>query len=636
MIKIGTILKLYKVAQLQYLLPIIFVVSLGLIAGCTESNHSDSNEKFDNLQPHPRLLLTDERIGELKIQVQVDTFSSVYFSHLVSWADSLAEVDLLEREVTGRRMLRISGRLLEKVTVLGMVSVITENNKYSEAAIRQLRRVAEFEDWNPSHFLDTAEMTAGVALGYDWFYDQLSPEDRSLLSNAILKKGLEPSFQYNEWATRSNNWNSVGHGGMTLGALAVADIDPETSLKVLERAYENVHLVKESYAPDGAYVEGPMYWSYGTIYLTKYISALKTALDKDYDLRKIPGFIESADYIHQVVAPSGNYFNYGDNHTERVFLPTLFWFGNHTNRADLTEFNRKLVLDHSADSNVSRPGYIRGGARFAPLSLIWRNYETSKEFHKKPLFWKAAGEMPVALMRTSWENPEASFLGIKGGIGHLSHAQMDVGSFVLEAGGVRWVIDLGHQDYHSLESAGLHIWNYRQDSDRWKVFRLGSESHNIPRFGDEMQISTGFSKINKIEDSNAIGKVKIDLSEVYSGQAEQIIRYAKLNNNGSISIRDNWISISDSTLDYSWQMLTRAYVVKTDEGFDLTQDGKTMNVKVESSSGSYKIITEEVDKLLNDFDEPNPGVTRIRVLVESSSNEYENDLILEFNLIEED
>jgi hypothetical protein len=33
---------------------------------------------------------------------------------------------------------------------------------------------AAFSDWNPSHFLDVAEMTAALAIGYDWLYEEVS------------------------------------------------------------------------------------------------------------------------------------------------------------------------------------------------------------------------------------------------------------------------------------------------------------------------------------------------------------------------------------------------------------------------------------------------------------------------------
>ena len=41
--------------------------------------------------------------------------------------------------------------------------------------------MSKFEDWNPSHFLDVAEMTAGLAIGYDWLYDELPASSKKLM-----------------------------------------------------------------------------------------------------------------------------------------------------------------------------------------------------------------------------------------------------------------------------------------------------------------------------------------------------------------------------------------------------------------------------------------------------------------------
>ena len=46
--------------------------------------------------------------------------------------------------------------------------------------------------------------------------------------------------------------------------------------------------------------------------------------------------------------------------------------------------------------------------------------------------------------------PDASFLGVKGGMPKYNHGHMDVGSFVFDADGVRWAEDLGSQNYHSI------------------------------------------------------------------------------------------------------------------------------------------------------------------------------------------
>lgn len=47
------------------------------------------------------------------------------------------------------------------------------------------------KDWNPSHFFDVAEIAAAVATGYDWLYQTLTPERRTMCEQAIIEKALK-------------------------------------------------------------------------------------------------------------------------------------------------------------------------------------------------------------------------------------------------------------------------------------------------------------------------------------------------------------------------------------------------------------------------------------------------------------
>ena len=60
---------------------------------------------------------------------------------------------------------------------------------------------ARFSDWNPSHFLDVAEMTFALAVGYDWLYDQLDRASRKEIRTAIVDKGVVLPFE-----TRHKGW----------------------------------------------------------------------------------------------------------------------------------------------------------------------------------------------------------------------------------------------------------------------------------------------------------------------------------------------------------------------------------------------------------------------------------------------
>ena len=88
--------------------------------------------------------------------------------------------------------------------------------------------------------------------------------------------------------------------------------------------------------------------------------------------------------------------------------------------------------------------------------MIWGKdipFNEIKEPVKK--VYVAQGKNPVCLMRTSWKDPEALFIGFKAGSPSVNHGHMDIGSFIAEANGVRWAVDLGSQNYESLESKGM-------------------------------------------------------------------------------------------------------------------------------------------------------------------------------------
>jgi hypothetical protein len=169
--------------------------------------------------------------------------------------------------MTGRRLLSVSRDCLNRVTLLAAAYRMTGDLKYFTQAEAELLAAAAFSDWNPSHFLDVGEMTAALGIGYDRFYVELSDDSKSRIRTAIVEKGLNPSFGPNNWwVNTEHNWNQVCHGGLTLGALAIRNDEPELAARIIHRAVNSITVAMDEYAPDGAYPEGPGYWSYGTMY----------------------------------------------------------------------------------------------------------------------------------------------------------------------------------------------------------------------------------------------------------------------------------------------------------------------------------------------------------------------------------
>ena len=64
------------------------------------------------------------------------------------------------------------------------------DRRYLERAWHDLQAGAAFPDWHPFHWLDTAEMTAAFALGYDWFTRGGTDVQRAVLRRRCSSKGL--------------------------------------------------------------------------------------------------------------------------------------------------------------------------------------------------------------------------------------------------------------------------------------------------------------------------------------------------------------------------------------------------------------------------------------------------------------
>ena len=58
-------------------------------------------------------------------------------------------------------------------------------------AYEENETVANFPDWNPRHYLDTAEQAAKVAICYDWLYDVWTAEQREVIETALYKHAVK-------------------------------------------------------------------------------------------------------------------------------------------------------------------------------------------------------------------------------------------------------------------------------------------------------------------------------------------------------------------------------------------------------------------------------------------------------------
>ncbi len=503
---------------------------------------------------HPRLFITKHHDTALLKKINADPVLTEAKTILIQQANSLEDISPVIHEKQGRRMLHVSRLCLSRVMTLSSAYQFTGNTNFAARAEKEMLAAASFKDWNPSHFLDVAEMTAALAIGYDWLSDALDPSARTIIRQAIVEKGLKTSLRGGWWVDTHNNWNQVCHGGLTLGALAVMTEEPALAVKIINRAIKKLPTAMHEYAPDGAYPEGPSYWRYGTTYNVIMIAALESALNTDFGLSETEGFLNTSDYYIHSRGPQGLHFNYSDGREGTSPSAALYWFAKKRQAPHLLQYERKLFKSNLANMHRS-PKTL---SSTLPLALIWYPAE-EKDAATPSLHWTGNGPSPVSFHRSDWNSEQATFFGFKGGTPAASHGHMDVGCFVIDASGERWASDLGMQGYYSLESKGIGLWEREQDGQRWSVFRLNTFSHNTLVVNGQQQRVAGFAPIIQFSDTAPMPHTIIDMSSLYKTQLASAQRGMALLADKSVLIQDDLRS-NDKKAKVRWAMVTAAKI----------------------------------------------------------------------------
>ena len=210
-------------------------------------------------------------------------------------------------------------------------------------------------------------------------------------------------------------------------------------------------------------------------------------------------------------------------------------------------------------------------------------------------------------MRTSWTDPNAIYVGFKGGSVSVNHAHMDIGSFIMEADGVRWAMDFGMQEYESLESKGIQLFGRTQNAQRWTVFRLTNLVHNTLTINNQHQRVTGSAQFTGSSTTPNFMNAVTDMSEIYNGVLASVSRGIAIVNKQYVVVRDE-IEARDTVTTIRWTLLTPADVKITGANeVELTKDGKKLYLQVESPV-KVTMKTWSTDPP-NSYDAPNPGTT---------------------------
>ena len=521
----------------------------------------------------PRLVLNTTIEKNLKAKLKTDPVIRNMYAAIKLNAGNIMTEPLLERKLTGRRLLSVSREMLYRINMLGMVYRMEGDPKVLQRINEEVLAVCNFTDWNPSHYLDVAEMSMAVAIALDWTAGKLPKSTIELAKNALIDKGIKPSWPESGknpgWSYGTNNWNQVCNGGMIAASIVIAEKDPELAAKTIWRALDGLPHSLVEYMPDGVYPEGSTYWSYGTSFSVVTAAMLESAFGSDFGHSTYPGFMESAVFRTLTNAPSGWYYNFADCGDRRGNQGdvTLAWFAAKTGNSAFFEKDRFLVPAEEM-GKLSRVG----GA-----ALVWLAQYEAKTLVKAPTAWKGGGANPIIIFTGGENDPRQYYFGGKGGRGTVNHGNMDGGSFVFELDGVRWSVDPGNQDYNALEITGFDLWGKCQECERWTLLTKNNFGHSTLSVNDQLHVVDGMATITDFKTGDK-PEGTIDLTPTFAGLLKSASRRFVKDSNASLYIEDN-IETTDSTRIVTWQMMTAADVEIVEGGAILRQDGKQLRIE---------------------------------------------------------
>lgn len=491
---------------------------------------------------HPSLFMDEGDFRQLrKVLKSTDNKALVQMHQTyVAWADEFVRNndDVTFSPNNSGKLILVSRNALSQIASCSYAYRHTGEKKYLLRAEAVLNAVCGFPSWNPSHYLDVAEMSLAVSIGYDWLYKDLRKETREKCEQVIKTHCLDVADgEYRRLFALKNNWGQVLNAGLLCSCIAFIDVYPGICRELLERCIKDS---KENswygYAPDGIYVEGPMYWDYGTSFQIALNTALEAFYGTDMGLSSSPGFMESAWFE---VFSTGNLhipYNFSDSSLSSRALPMLWYFAYKMSDGSVvySEYNRRLRLRE-------RLGFL----------AIWYASKCDRSAIRPPernIFY-GKGTNPLVIARTGWGQDD-HYLGVKGGGAVNGHAHLDAGSFVYEAYGVRWACEPPFPGYSRTEGAlgtiGATPWLKTQDSYRWKIKGYNNLHHNTLTIGGKDFDCTGIATLEKVYDSPDNMGGLFDLTSMYGDRVRTVMRQVSVIDGSYLKIVDV-VSASDNT-----------------------------------------------------------------------------------------
>ena len=467
--------------------------------------------------------------------------------------------------------------------------VLTKDTKYLQVAYEVALVLGQWEHWGPGHFLNCADSSNDFAIYYDWTYQGYlelaasgvkradgSEYDVAVLAEILARQGVHEGFLStngncdhisdpvglggSSYSSRTNNWAAVCVGGMTIASLAILDghageeYVSEAKFILSANFKSLLDLGMDIYAPDGAYVEGPGYWNYGTNNYFRMCAALDTATGGNYGLMDCWGIDTTCYYACHTEDNNSQYFPFHDGSVGSQDTSYFFYVADYFNDATLYDVRLNQINGGTKTGNILDMIYY-------PRNVEVESNEIQLDYYSESI--------DLFATRSSWEK-DAVFASIIGGKNKVSHGQMDAGDFVYHAAGNIWIYDLGTENYNC-----TGFW---PDATRYRFYVMKPEGNNTVAIASDPtgtpygQILEGVAQATAWGSNEYGSYVTYDMGGCLGSQTSKWNRGMLLTNDRKTTVIQDQISFQSMQQVY-WFAHYNVNIV--DGGVEISSDGRT-------------------------------------------------------------
>ena len=343
----------------------------------------------------------------------------------------------------------------------------------------------------------TAMLLADV---WDLLHDDLDRETLEWMRHNILQRVLIPlRDHYDEqwWSKRyESNWCGVCNGNSGCALILVA-LDEPWSIDLLHKILASIDGFLSAADPDGAWVEGAGYWFYGFSRVIYFADLLAKVTDGRVDLLEDPRIKACVTFPVWTYLPPRSQVNFGDTGSTpsgSAYVDILYLFLRRYREPSVAWYIHQL----------ERAGLLDG---LSLRALLWEPVDAHVEPAPPRGTFKWYRRIGVAIVRSSWDDPDAPVLAVKAGHNGEPHNHIDVGQFVYHCYGNSFICDLG---------VGVYDREYFS-SRRYENPVCGAEGHNLIFVNGRSQ---GVGKeyrgeIVSFERGEGWTMIKLDISKAY-------------------------------------------------------------------------------------------------------------------------